>query len=507
MPRRHVLYLDATQLVAYGWRAGEVTEHARFATTSDGVAAFADFLRTQRDGLYLMLCDLADEAFIAEMVPFVRGGDRAALIRRKLGQHFFGTTLTCARSLGRSRAGRRDEQMLFCALTRPALLEPWLAALRDADVALSGIHSVALASEPVLERLRIAQGSTLLLAITRTGVRQSFFEEGRLRFSRLTPLGALSSNDLPRACAEEARRLHPYLLSQRLVTRNAPLSVRVLVPPARMDEFSQACRSNDMLQFELIDSHLAAQRLGLRPAPDDLHCETLFVQALMRQPPAEQFAPATERRAFRVWQARFALIAAGSVALAACLLMATHSALDSLELREKSARLQDDARRAEAARRDIIARLPPTPVPLDTLRVVHERSLQLEQRSAVPAGLLQALGAVLERYPQVELDRLDWKLGSAGMPAADGLAPVEAQLLVQARLPAEYGAQQRRALELVDALALDLGRAADGLQVKVTRPPFDLESGQVLRGGARSDRSDADSTPQFALLISRGLAP
>ncbi len=110
-------------------------------------------------------------------------------------------------------------------------------------------------------------------------------------------------------------------------------------------------------------------------------------------------------------------------------------------------------------------------------------------------------------YPQVELDRLDWKLGSAGMPAADGLAPVEAQLLVQARLPAEYGAQQRRALELVDALVLDLGRAADGLQVKVTRPPFDLESGQVLRGGARSDRSGADSTPQFALLISRGLAP
>lgn len=506
MPRRHVLYLDATQLVAYRWRAGDLAEQARFASTADGQAAFAGFLRAQRGGLYLMLCDLADEAFIAELVPAVRGSDRRALIRRKLGQHFFGTTLTCARSLGRARTGRRDEQMLFCALTRPATLEPWLAALHDADVALSGIYSTALASEPILERLGMTQGPALLLGITRTGVRQSFFDGGRLRFSRLTPLTALSSNDLPRTCAEEARRLYPYLLSQRLVTRNVPLMAGVLVPPAHMDAFSQACRNSDTLQFELIDSDQAAQQLGLRFAPDALQCETLFVQALMRKPPAEQFASAAERRPFRIWQARFALLAAGSVALAACLMMATHRALDSLNQRENSARMMDETQRADRVRLDIIARLPPTPVPLETLRAVHERSLQLEQRSAAPAGLLRQLGTTLERYPQAELDQLDWKLGGSATPAAGPLPALEAQLLVHARLPAEYGAQQRRALELVEALAADLGNQS-GLQVRITRPPFDLESGQVLRGGARSDRTDADSTPQFSLLISQALTP
>jgi hypothetical protein len=219
MTRRHVLHLDATQLVAYRWRAGNVTESARFAANADGHAAFAEFLRQRPDGLYLMLCDLADESFVSEMVPFVRGPDRSALIRRKLSQLFFGTPLACARSLGRGRTGRRDEQILFCSLTRPATLEPWLAALRSAEVALSGIHSVALASEPVLECMRLTEGQTLLLHVSAAGVRQSFFENGRLRFSRLTPLTALSSNDLPRACAEEARRLHPYLLSQRLITR------------------------------------------------------------------------------------------------------------------------------------------------------------------------------------------------------------------------------------------------------------------------------------------------
>jgi hypothetical protein len=103
--------------------------------------------------------------------------------------------------------------------------------------------------------------------------------------------------------------------------------------------------------------------------------------------------------------------------------------------------------------------------PLETLRVVHERSLQLEQRSTGPAGLLGTLGAVLERYPQVYIEQLEWKLVSAGAPlAANALAPVgvlppvEARLVVQARLPSEYSASQRSALELVDALAIDLGR-------------------------------------------------
>lgn len=507
MPRRHVLYLDATQLVAYAWRAGEVTPLARFANDADGHARFADFLRQRRDSLYLLLCDLADEAFIAESVPFVRGADRASLIRRKLTQLFFGTPLTCARSLGRLRSGRRDEQLLFCALTRPAHLEPWLAALRGAEVALSGIHSVPLVSEPVLERLRLTEGQTLLLGISPAGVRQTFFEGGRLRFSRLTPLTALSSNDLPRACAEEARRLHPYLLGQRLIARNTPLTVRVLVPPARMDDFALACRSSETLQFELIDSEQAAARLGLRPPPQGMNSETLFVQALMRSTPGEQFAPSGERRFHRIWLTRFALRAAGSVALAACLLYSAHSALDSFEMRQDTLRMTDDAQRAQRARADIIRRLPPTPVPLDTLRVVHQRSLQIEQRSAMPDGLMRELGEVLNDLPQVKLDRLEWRLvADPASASASGLPPMRAELIVHALLPEAFGTQQRRALEVVDALTGML-RARPGLQVQVLRQPFDLESGQVLRGGSRTEQSDAHTAPPFVLRIGRTLAP
>lgn len=506
MPRRHVLYLDASQLVVWRWRPGEVTPRARFANDAEGHAKFGDFLRQHRDGLFLLLCDLADEGFVAENVPHVVGADRTAMLRRKLSQHFFATPLSCAHTLGRQPDGRRDEQMLFCALIRPVLLEPWLAALRAAETALSGIHTLPLVSEGLLKRLRLGEGQSLLLGITAAGVRQSFFENSRLRFSRLTPLSALSSNDLPRACAEEARRLHPYLLGQRLVTRNAPLTVRVLVPPARLDDFAQACRSSDTLQFELIDSAQAAARIGLRTPPQDGSGEALFVQALMRDTPSSQFAPPSERRFHRLWLTRFALRASGSVALAACLLYSAHSVLDSFDLRQQTLKLDDEGQRAQRARADIIRRLPPTPVPLDTLRVVHERSLQLEQRSTTPDDLLRELGAVLSQLPQVSLERLEWRLTPDAAGAVPGGLPgMNAELVVLARLPEEFGAQQRRALEVVDALAAQL-RARPGLQVEVLRQPFDLESGQVLRGGTRADETAAGSAPSFMVRISRVLS-
>ncbi|MGV2481521.1 UNVERIFIED_CONTAM: hypothetical protein IGO34_32500, partial [Salmonella enterica subsp. enterica serovar Weltevreden] len=86
---------------------------------------------------------------------------------------------------------------------------------------------------------------------------------------------------------------------------------------------------------------------------------------------------------------------------------------------------------------------------------------------AMPDGLMRELGAVLERLPQVTLDKLEWRLTAD--PAHgndDALPPLRAELIAHAHLPDEFGAQQRRALEVVDALAGQL-RARPGLDVQV----------------------------------------
>ena len=69
--------------------------------TPTGHAAFAAYLRRHRSSVFHLLADFAEEGFQYEVIPFVRGGDRTALVHRKLNQFFYGSTLATALSLGR----------------------------------------------------------------------------------------------------------------------------------------------------------------------------------------------------------------------------------------------------------------------------------------------------------------------------------------------------------------------------------------------------------------------
>jgi hypothetical protein len=67
---------------------------------------------------------LAEEGFQLEDLPYVQGGDRNALLQRRLSQYYYNTPLSAAISLGRAKEGRRDEKVLFAALTRVETFTP-----------------------------------------------------------------------------------------------------------------------------------------------------------------------------------------------------------------------------------------------------------------------------------------------------------------------------------------------------------------------------------------------
>ena len=77
-----------------------------------------------------MLANVAEEGHELETIPFLQGADRKALITRKLGQHFLGSPLATAISLGYEKSKRKNEKLLLSALTNPAHFEPWLKCLR-----------------------------------------------------------------------------------------------------------------------------------------------------------------------------------------------------------------------------------------------------------------------------------------------------------------------------------------------------------------------------------------
>ena len=119
------------------------------------------------------------------------------------------------------------------ALTAPQLLAPYLETLRASEAILVGIHSVPQLMHHLLPD--DAPSQVLLLSQGPTGLRQTYFVDRQLRFSRLTPLASGSAENVATAAALEAGKMHQYLSTQRLIERKQPLATRVLVHPAYVE--------------------------------------------------------------------------------------------------------------------------------------------------------------------------------------------------------------------------------------------------------------------------------
>ncbi|MBI4986002.1 MAG: hypothetical protein HZC24_11870 [Rhodocyclales bacterium] len=464
-----VLFLDAFGLRAY--RDGALD--AEFAADDDGHAAFAAYLAARRHRVFHLLANLAEEAFQAEEIPWLHGRDRRAVVGRKLGQAFYGTPYCTDLPQGRLPAGRRDERVLLMALTRPEAVAPWLARLDAAEAPLARLVSLPQVLGEACQR---AQGSRLLLTPTRGGLRQTFFADGRLCLSRLTPWEADVA--APTLCRREAQTVRAYLVGQRLLAADAPLPVQVLGPAPAPD--------GDGLRFESID------RLGglLLPTTD---ADALFVGLLLRRPPRRQFAPPPARRWFRLRQIRRTLLGGGLAFCAGCLLLAALQLPVIQQLRDDAAQLQLRNVAAAQAYRAAQAALPPLALAPDRLRALVARRDELVRAAPGPAPLLQQLGAVLNDFPEIELERLQWRNVDR---LDDAPAGRHALVAIDAVLPT--GMAPREQLDLVERFAARL-RAAPELQVRLLKPPFAAASDQTLRSSAEV------ATPSFSLHLAQRL--
>ncbi len=515
MPQRRLIQIDSTTVSASYWRNGSLREELRLAATAENVTPFADYLAQHPSSLFYLLADVAEEGFVAETVPFVRGADREAMLQRKLSQLYYGSPYAATQSLGREKSGRRDEHVLFLALNRPQFFEPWLAATRSAEAQIGGLYTVPFVAEQLVGRLNVKAERLLLLSIGRAGVRQIFFAGGRARFSRLTPIPLSNVQDAAQACGTEAAKLHQYLISQRLVARSAQLPTLVLTHPSWQTTFAESCRSSEELRFDLVDLPSVAQACGLKRPIEDFIADPLYLHLLAQKPPDLQFAPAPERRNFQLWQARSTMTAVGAVAMLGCLLFSAKQLVDAGQLRQDTALKLAQTQTHEQSYRALLKSLPAMPTSLDNLRGVIARYGEVERRSAAPDALLAEISRTLDRMPEIEVDSIEWlltatpeevsssaaerRVAAAGPREGAEPAAMFGVAVVSGELPAALALDQRGQIDTVDALVASL-RQNPQLQVKVLRQPVDFQSGTLLRGGV--DSRETRESPRFSLQVS-----
>ena len=517
---RRVLYFTAAEHLLYRSTRGALELEGRFAANEEGLAQFQAYLADKSGALFAVLADLAGEDFHEEQIPLVRGGDRQAIIARRLAQRYRDTRLATALSLGAVSVGeRRNERVLLASFTNTQALGPWLDALEAAHTRLSGVYSVPLLAPALAAALAARQSRVLVVTANRAGLRQCYVENGRVRFGRLEPTADTKPEGLAAFVRTETHRLFQYLVTLRALPRDSgPVQVLVVAPAGQRAAFESALHSDTGLIFKTIDYADALRSLKLRRTPPEATGEALFAHLAARKPPSEQFASREDRRRYIIWQLQRAIVAGGGAAFLACALLGASRWLEVMNTRGLAVEQQAAASDAAHQYERITSTFPVTDTTTENLKATVVEFRRIAERSASPERAFRHVADVLDKYPQFELDTLRWSVGKQA-DARDSAAPAAAppaaapngrpaddksDQYVIVEVSGRVNATQRNDYRGITAQVQNFANAltADRYQLVRTQLPFDVTSEGTLTGDIGT-AAETNEAPRFTVIIAR----
>jgi hypothetical protein len=516
LPDKRLLYLTARELVAFLWKRGELHEEARFTPGDEGAAAFSEYASRAADALFYLVADLVEEDFFQENIPYLRGTDRRALLARKLAQRYRDTSLAITLSLGTEVSGRREERILYASFTNTQQFQPWLGSLRAIQARIAGVYSIPLVTPLIGKRVGVKSSRYMIVSLQQAGLRQTYVESGKVRFSRLGKVDSEDAQALADSCAAESARFYQYLINSRILSReNGALEVVVLAPGKSRSLYEAACVSNAQLHFHIVDLETARRGVGLKSAPSGTLAESIYLHVTARARFVAQFADDAIRRFYDLWRTQVGLVVSGVAVLAVALLVSGVKVIqaEQLERAAQSERIDEAAAAEQYARMQ--ASFPKTPVPAEVLKLTVRNFQALMRQDARVQDLLVEVSHALASAPQIDVERIDWELAplkrpgtrdaaKAAPPPGQGTAtdPRVQVLEISGRLLVQQASDYRNISMVVNQFVEAL-RSRPGVEVVSTKLPFDLAAEKSISGDIGAARSV--EIPRFSVVISRRL--
>ncbi|HWT29302.1 MAG TPA: hypothetical protein VN084_07300 [Methylophilaceae bacterium] len=401
-----ILYATNDGLTAGLWQSGQCRESRMFACDEAGVQAFEQYLQQHLNVSIYILCDSIEEDYRLESLPHTSGSSRQELLTRKLAQAYRNSPFRVAHFINREKTKRKDDRFLFAALNKEEFLQKWLACIERQQAPLVGVYLISMISQLIVRRHKIMDPHILLSEKLSSGFRQSYLHNGRLRISRLAPIPDSAQNQLNYFYNVETEKTRLYLVSQRFITRETPLTI---VLPALADTVEAVKRSLEQeqgIECKVIDLAAFAKTLKLDPEAVRRNPELVHMHLLATGNVPDNLAPASliknhQVNALRQWTN----LASGLVLLIGLVLAALNfnQALDDEAAISQAAletRVQEQ-RYAEVAKD-----FPATPLPAADLQQAVEIHHQLVEAARSPRMVMEAIGRGLAQTPEIDVVRL-----------------------------------------------------------------------------------------------------
>jgi hypothetical protein len=409
-----VLFLNSQALRAFTWQNRVLVSAGSFLSDEQGQVDFNRYLYSSPDVPLYLVADVSEEDFRLENVAHVLGRDRSALLERKLAQFFRTTEYRAARVQGREESGRRDDQVLFSALTNNDQIAFWVNHLLAEKAPLKGILSVPWLMELFAGFQQLDKVSHLLLVNLEqeSGLRQTYIQAGRLKFSRLISLATVRASNLAETIVAECNHTRQYLERLKLLPRDQPLDIHLSVQGEIAEEIGEGLADSAGLRFHLHETGVVAAELGLDPALEDgqgvvflalmqvLHAKGLF----------NVYGSDSVIRYHRIRQIRRGIIVGTSLFFVAVLAFGFSLLADGFKQRVVQKRLEREAKELDQQFQVRKQGLPQTPVPAKTMQKVVEAVDAIQGQTVFPMETMALVSQALAGCPDIRLQKLDWKL-------------------------------------------------------------------------------------------------
>ncbi|MCC6206788.1 MAG: hypothetical protein IT488_01360 [Gammaproteobacteria bacterium] len=501
MTLQRIIYAapDAVTVSVYDGRSflGEIA----FGGDESGLSELGEYFAQEPHIISRLLVDMIEEEYRVDTMPHVIGRDRQAVLSRKLEQTFRASPYRAAQVQGRQDSGRRDDRVLLAALTNPDAIGVLAAPLAKNQAPLAGIHSVALLAQPLLQGLKISGDNVLLLTGNRQGfLRQTFLHKRELKNSRLSPMGRDDFGPAP--LAQEIEKNRRYLNRLRVLAHDAPLDVVVIGARALVDQLRAAWEDKESTRYHLIDYAVAAKAVGLVEAVGEVDCERLFTHLLNRANPAFNYAPTPDRRVYRLYQARKALLATSLGMVLGGAAWAGVNVMDGINLGRQS---DLAAHTIESLREDYAAATADGPdmnVGVDEMRWMVDAGEMLQHSSAAPWEMLRALSVGISAHPSIRIDEIDWSaslqegyVNTADLALTDseGAEASAGEMAILKGRVDPFAGDYREAFNRVEAFMKTLRRDPRFSAVNAMAMPLNVNPDAVIAGmaGGQSDNAPA----------------
>ncbi len=527
---RRAIYITGDKIAVYHWRSGGLADGFLFEATDAGFAQFAHYLEESPNIPVYLVVDVVEEEYRQDTMPHVVGRDRRAVIQRKLLRLFRNTPYQYAQVQGREPEGRKDDRLLLTALTNPDQLDPIIRLFSDNKVPLAGVYSLPAISKLLLDRLGAKSANLLLVTLHgASGLRQTYFRDQELKVSRLAKMPRYGSVPYAPHVLGELDKFRRYLVSLRLLNRDAPLDIFIISGGDLLGELRHQTRAVEQVRFHLVNVAEVGRRLGISGALTTPYSDVLFAHLLLDNEPANQYAPKHQGRYYRLFKTRVGMMAAAALLLLGGSVWSGFNVIEAVSLKQQASDAQQKAAyyrdRYEMARQ----RLPSTNnlAPRD-IKAAVDTVDALYRHRAQPQEMMRAVSSALEGFPPLRLDRIDWvaaqdpnadlnpqqtaatgteRPAAIADPGLVGSEPAKSYLYyqiaeVQGHIEPFHG-DYRAALAMVDRFEKALSSQEDVFQVQVIRQPLDVSSAANLEGA--SDEPLAGRIAEFSVRVVMGI--